>query len=99
MIEEENIRMFLTSEGAIIGEYIPSENDALVKLKNPFRVIPGHDGKVTVASLFIKETWCVISPLSCMEISVVDGMKQMYTEYSAQVHSSIITPTKGKIIL
>lgn len=96
---DENIKMYLTPEGAIIGEYSPSENDALVKLSNPFRVIPSADGKVTVGSLFIKETWCIISPLSCIEISVVEGMKQMYKEYSQSVHGSIITPSKPSIIL
>jgi hypothetical protein len=100
MVDVTKIRMFMTSEGAVIGEHDQGgSTDALVKLKYPFRVIPGGDGKVTVAALFYREDWCIISPLTAIEVSVAEGFKDMYEQYVQEVHGLIVSPKKSGIII
>lgn len=98
-MNKDDIRMFLTIHGTIIGEAVPSDSDALIKLKYPFRIIPNEDSTVSVAALFMKEEWCVLSPLSSVETSVLDGLKDMYVKYVQEVHSTIIMPNKPSLIL
>jgi hypothetical protein len=98
-MNKDDIRMFLTVYGTVIGEAVESGSDALIKLKYPFRIIANEDSTVSVAALFMKEEWCILSPLSSVETSVIEGLKDMYIKYVQEVHSTIIMPNKPSLIL
>lgn len=99
MVEKDNIRMFITEQGAVIGEDAMLGSDALVKLTHPFRVFPNDKGSISVAALFVKEEWCTIPLLTSIEINVSDGFKSMYVDYEQKIFGSIITSLDKQIII
>ena len=101
MVDQDKVRMFITQLGPVIGEEViekaPESADGMamlayksrVKLNHPLRLIPQGGDSVSVGPLFMKEEWCIV-PDSCMEISVENGIRKLYSDYETKIFSSII---------
>lgn len=101
MVNRDNIRMFMTEIGPVIGEEEILEQPAVegqgfiglsssIKLMHPFRIMPNNQGQMSIAAVFIKEEWITIPIGRYMELSLNEGMKQLYVDYEQQVFGSII---------
>lgn len=92
MIDQSKVRMFITQGlGPVIGE------DALgdltleyIKLRHPLRIVPQNGDSVGISPLFLKEEWCIIPLASSVEISVEDGICQLYSDYEIKIFSGIV---------
>jgi hypothetical protein len=99
MVNKDRIRAFVTSLGTIVGEDDSGQEDGIIILKHPFRIMPMQDGRVAVAALFNKEEWCKFNSSFGIEINITDGISDMYCDYESQLHGSIIQVPDAKIIL
>lgn len=93
---KENVKIFaIDGIGFIIGEVILKDDASFsgVTIRHPFKLIPGQDGQLSVAPVFIKEEYATfnIAKIIC-ELSVEENILNVFEKYSQKVHSSIILP-------
>lgn len=102
MINKDFIRGYATNVGNIVGEldtsYVPNV-DGFIKLTHPLRLMPTQDGRVAVAAIFVKEDWCILKLDNAIEISISNGIKDLYCDYESQIFGSIVQAPEKKIII
>jgi hypothetical protein len=99
-IQKENIKIFVTSNGSVlIGQYDYEENNIIV-LKYPFRVIPMQGGIQVGSILSDEETWVKIEKSGTMEMEVGKKMEDTYVKYCNKIFGSgLVLPAEKRIII
>lgn len=100
-VNRDEIIMYMVDGAPIIGvQGNYNELDNTLRIEHPFRIIPDGKGNITLSSIFMQEDWVRIflSTSACMELSVLDKMKDIYMKYEQEQWCSIILPNQSGII-
>jgi hypothetical protein len=96
-INKDNIELFITNQGLIIGERQRAFSE-VVRLINPLLLIKNNSG-IYLTDLFMGEQWIIIPHSYCMQISVNETIKDEYIKEVEKNNSSIILPNADKRII
>ena len=94
--DKKNVKVFaIDGIGFVIGEVVLKEDTVFggITIKYPFKLVPNHDGQLSVAPIFIKEEYATfnLAKVIC-ELPVDDKIMDVFMKYSQKIHSSIIVP-------
>jgi hypothetical protein len=89
----DNIRIFITNLGIIIGEFQEELDHGRVRLKRPLVAMPGEQGSVSFGPLFGKVETLDIPLSTNMEMPTFSGIAESYKAVATKVFSEIVVPT------
>jgi hypothetical protein len=101
-VERDSIVMYYIAGAPIIGTMRSINNAGDITLDHPFRITPDGKGNISLGALFLKEEWITFNPAnvgSCMELSVLDSLKDVYIKYQQEAWSGIILPGNSGLVL
>jgi hypothetical protein len=102
-INKENVSLFVTGMGMIIGEVIETDKFDVpgeIKINYPMLLVPSNGG-VNITNIFMKEEWMIISKSGLIELAIAETIVEGYLTQVQQFHSKIVLPNSNiqKVIM
>jgi len=95
MIKTNDIRVFITPIGHVIGEFVEDLEGGRVKISNPLKMAMESNETIAYKPMIIKEEWAIM-PSSAVQVECAEAFTGGYKEACSSVFSNLVMPSMGQ---